>query len=54
MLLLLYFLDLTNTLTGVQLNLAVITLHFNYASICQTATQHFEASLHVKRMNWMP
>ena len=44
-------LSVSSLITCVQLNLAMITVHF---WLCQTAARHFEASLHVGRTNWTP
>ena len=47
----LLWLSVSSLITCVQLNLAMITVHF---WLCQTAARHFEASLHVGRTNWTP
>ena len=44
-------LSVSSLITCVQLNLAMITVHF---WLCQTAARHFEDSLHVGRTNWTP
>ena len=42
--------SVSSLITCLQFNLAMITIHFNYAR--QTVGRHFEASFHVGRTNW--